>query len=160
MKEVKIEIPEGYEIDKDNSTFERIVFKEIKKVLTYNDVARELFSDKISHWINSRGTIYIQNFCTSINDPNNSTSKQQLESILALNKLCNVAKYLNGDWVPNTTIVDKYFIQLTSFNYTVTITSITGFYGGIVYFKTRELAEQALNILGEEEIKKALTLNY
>lgn len=29
-KEVKIEIPEGYEIDKENSTFEKIVFKEVK----------------------------------------------------------------------------------------------------------------------------------
>ena len=26
-KELKITIPEGYEIDKDNSTFEKIVFK-------------------------------------------------------------------------------------------------------------------------------------
>lgn len=30
-KEVKIEIPEGYEIDKENSTFEKIVFKPIVK---------------------------------------------------------------------------------------------------------------------------------
>ena len=27
MKELKIEIPDGYEIDKENSTFEKIVFK-------------------------------------------------------------------------------------------------------------------------------------
>ena len=27
MKEFKIEIPEGYEIDKEKSTFEKIVFK-------------------------------------------------------------------------------------------------------------------------------------
>ena len=26
-KELKIEVPDGYEIDKENSTFERIVFK-------------------------------------------------------------------------------------------------------------------------------------
>jgi hypothetical protein len=30
MKEVKIEIPKGYEIDKELSTFEKIVFKESK----------------------------------------------------------------------------------------------------------------------------------
>lgn len=29
IKEVKIQVPEGYEIDKENSTFENIVFKEI-----------------------------------------------------------------------------------------------------------------------------------
>lgn len=31
MKNIKIEIPEGYEIDKDKSTFENIVFREIVK---------------------------------------------------------------------------------------------------------------------------------
>ena len=30
MKTLKIETPEGYEIDKENSTFEKIVFKEVK----------------------------------------------------------------------------------------------------------------------------------
>lgn len=33
MKTFKIEIPNGFEINKDNSTFENIVFKEIKKEL-------------------------------------------------------------------------------------------------------------------------------
>lgn len=35
-KHLKIEIPEGYEIDKENSTFENIVFKPIKEVIRYN----------------------------------------------------------------------------------------------------------------------------
>ena len=30
MKELKIEVPQGYEIDKEKSTFEKIVFKKIK----------------------------------------------------------------------------------------------------------------------------------
>jgi hypothetical protein len=30
MKTLKINIPEGYEIDKEQSTFENIVFKELK----------------------------------------------------------------------------------------------------------------------------------
>ena len=33
MKTLKIEVPKGYEIDKEQSTFENIVFKEIKKEL-------------------------------------------------------------------------------------------------------------------------------
>lgn len=32
-KEVKIQVPEGYEIDKENSTFECVKFKPIKKIL-------------------------------------------------------------------------------------------------------------------------------
>lgn len=32
-KELKIEIPDGYEIDRENSTFEKIVFKKIESKL-------------------------------------------------------------------------------------------------------------------------------
>ena len=32
-KEMKIQVPEGYEIDRKNSTFEKIVFKKIEKEL-------------------------------------------------------------------------------------------------------------------------------
>lgn len=47
MKEIKIEVPLGYEVDKDNSTFERIVFKEVQKdvmerVKTPKDAIKEL----------------------------------------------------------------------------------------------------------------------
>ena len=38
-KVMKIEIPEGYEIDKEKSSFEKIVFKKKeKKVLTWKDL--------------------------------------------------------------------------------------------------------------------------
>ena len=43
-KEVKIQAPEGYEIDKENSTFECIKFKSIiKKNITYRDICEYLF---------------------------------------------------------------------------------------------------------------------
>jgi hypothetical protein len=47
MKEIKIEVPKGYEVDKENSTFERIIFKEVKKevtsrIKTPEDAIREL----------------------------------------------------------------------------------------------------------------------
>lgn len=37
MKEIKIEVPNGYEIDKENSTFEKIVLKPIKVVNSWED---------------------------------------------------------------------------------------------------------------------------
>ena len=45
IKEVKIQVPEGYEIDKENSTFECIKFKLIKKDITYKGVCEKLFGD-------------------------------------------------------------------------------------------------------------------
>ena len=38
MKELKIEAPQGYEIDKENSTFERIVFKKKQEIKTWDDL--------------------------------------------------------------------------------------------------------------------------
>lgn len=45
-KEFKVQIPEGYEIDKENSTFECIKFKPIKKDITYDDICNTLFVEK------------------------------------------------------------------------------------------------------------------
>ena len=38
MKELKIEVPKGYEIDKENSSFERIVFKKKQEIKTWDDL--------------------------------------------------------------------------------------------------------------------------
>lgn len=44
MKKLKIESPSGYEIDKEKSTFEKIVFKKVKKELpaTLEEVVEDL----------------------------------------------------------------------------------------------------------------------
>ena len=58
-KEVKIQIPEGYEIDKENSTFERIKFKPIKKGITYRKICDNLFSREPAYAAD--GGYYIDN---------------------------------------------------------------------------------------------------
>lgn len=94
-KEIKIKVPEGYEVDKENSTFECIKFKFIKKKeLTYDDVAEVLFNNKL-YYINERGKIITPNFPAEKKDKNNATNKRQLERLLALNQLLNIAKYYN-----------------------------------------------------------------
>lgn len=55
-KELKIQAPKGYEIDREKSTFECIKFKPIKKDITYEDVCEKLFKDSYHFidggWIN------------------------------------------------------------------------------------------------------------
>ena len=47
MKELKVEVPKGYEIDKENSTFECIKFK-LKGIKTWNDLCvASLNSDEV-----------------------------------------------------------------------------------------------------------------
>lgn len=94
-KEVKIQTPEGYEIDKENSTFECIKFKPIKKDITYEDVCNKLFKGLNGYFITSCGhtdTFYYESdkFAS-----NSATNNKQLEKLLALNKLLNIAEYYN-----------------------------------------------------------------
>ena len=157
-KELKIEAPEGYEVDWDNSSNNIIRFKPIKKKTTYKDVCRELFLDKPSWRLRDTGVIGCVN-CTSsanIHHSSISTSYKQLEQLLALNKLMNVAKYLNGDWEPNWNdeFEDKIYFYYSSGKLNICAKRYSNF--GCVCFKTIDLAHQAVEILGKEEVKKAL----
>lgn len=93
-KEIKINVPEGYEIDKENSTFECIKFKPIKKELTYKDVAEELFSKNL-FTSDINGKIFEISSHGSKIDINNATNRKQLERLFALNQLLNIAEYYN-----------------------------------------------------------------
>lgn len=94
-KEIKIKVPEGYEIDKENSTFDCIKFKPIKKELTYKDVVEELFSNTC-YYTNARGKIVAPiGPIIGKEDKNYATNKEQLERLLALNQLLNIAEYYN-----------------------------------------------------------------
>lgn len=94
-KELKVQVPEGYEIDKENSTFERIRFKPIKKDITYEDVCNKLFERNSGYSINQYGKI--DNFYLASHkfDANNAPNSKQLKRLLALNQLLNIAEYYN-----------------------------------------------------------------
>lgn len=155
-KELRIEVPEGYEVDRENSTFECIKFK--PKRLTYDDVAEELFFHKSAFFTTHRGVVISARvFSSDFLDANNACSEEQCNKLLALNKLINVAKYLNGDWKPNFSdyTTSKFFIKLEEENLAIISYGATNL--GSPCFRTRELAEQAVEILGEETIRLALS---
>lgn len=103
-KELKIQVPEGYEIDKENSTFEHIKFKPIKKGITYRKICDNLFSREPAYAPD--GGYYIDNggyvsfgsyYCNDSRcRKSNATNKKQLERLLALNQLLNIAVYYNN----------------------------------------------------------------
>lgn len=117
-KEVKIQIPKGYEIDKENSTFECIKFKPIKKNITYRDICEYLFKNKDSFYItNSGGVNNYLSVCSAM-DKNNATNREQLKKLLALNQLLNIAEYYN---TINSNKNGEYFhiVFHPSINYTI-----------------------------------------
>lgn len=163
-KEVKIQVPEGYEIDKENSTFELIKFKPIKKVLTYEDVAEELFFGKGMCYTTYDGSIINVISCSKseYKQPNNFTSEKQAQKLLAINRLMNVARYLNGDWQPDWSdgTSQKYYLSIKKEDSSITTDFALQKCSGVVHFKTLYLAQQAIEILGEETIKLALSTDW
>lgn len=95
-KELKVQVPEGYEIDKENSTFERIRFKPIKKDITYEDVCNKLFEKNSGYSINQYGKIDNFYLVSHKFDANNAPNGRQLKKLLALNQLLNIAEYYNN----------------------------------------------------------------
>ena len=91
---------------------------------------------------------------------NNCTSKKQAEKLLAINKLMNVAKYLNGDWQPNWDYQHekKYYIYVENKQTKICYTDTVQYNN--IYFKSVELTQQAIEILGKETIRLALSTDY
>lgn len=157
-KEIKITVPEGYEIDKENSTFECIKFKKNKK-LTYEDVCDVLFTDKTAYYISAFGEIVRADSIDSNHacDANNAVSKKQLEQLLAINKLMNVAKHLNEkplDW--DDISQNKYHVYYRHDTRTLCYGCNQVLHENKIYFDSDEHAKQAVEILGEDVVKCAL----
>lgn len=95
-KELRVQAPEGYEIDTENSTFECIKFKPIKKDITYKDVCKNIFNEDVAYYIDRYGEIQYGYIGSSICDKDNTTTRIQLEKLLALNQLLNIAEYYNS----------------------------------------------------------------
>lgn len=155
-KEIKIDVPEGYEIDEENSTFECIKFKP-KKELTYKDVTELLF-DGTAFYLNMRGEVISVKELNVKNDKNNATNKRQLERLLALNQLLNIAEYYNKKSTKDGETVycisfdkinSKYFIQ----NYTSSIVVR----GLIPIFNNKEDAKA---VVDNQNFKDILDLVY
>ena len=98
-KELKIQVPDGYEIDKENSTFECIKFKPIKKYITYKDVCNKLFKNFQGYLISGYGQIEYFSYESDKFEPNSATNRKQLDRLLALNQLLNITEYYNRQHV-------------------------------------------------------------
>lgn len=118
-KELKINIPEGYEIDKENSTLECIKFKPIKKYITYKDICAELFKkESPGYYVDPNGSIQVTRAEAFITDPINAPREIQLKRLLALNQLMNIAYYYNGKqymrighYIGYDKLEDRYFVE-------------------------------------------------
>lgn len=102
QKELTISIPEGYEIDKEKSTFERIVFKPTdSKVRSWRDYMNTSIKDKWGLLLN--GTTYQFTSPTFIGTVGRTLifdSQEDAEAVQALIKLRLLRNQWVGDWKP------------------------------------------------------------
>ena len=154
--ELIIEIPEGKTVDWEASQKQnKIVLKD--KQLTYEDIRKKLFSKLDTYYyVNSYGNICAESsICNPyISNSNSASTAHQLECIFAKNKLANIAVYLNNGWKPSESDFG-YFICRCNETFEIIKRDDYKFNNNII-FKSRESAEQAIEILGEETVKHAL----
>ena len=140
-KEMKIQVPEGYEIDKEKSTFEKIVFKKVENELpkSWEDLYEVggWFVDFHSKVVTS-GSMR-----TADSVKNRFPTKEEAEACVALAQLCQLRDRYNGGWKPNWNSMaeTKYVIEIFKNNI------VKNLYGGkhrILAFKTEELRDKFL----------------
>lgn len=138
MKEFKVEIPEGYEIDKEKSTFEKIVFKKKKAVNCWEDI-----EDISGTWIGEDSEVY--DYCVNPCIPCDSNknvflNEKYAKSALALAQISQLLPYYdsNVDW---ETSYIKWIISREWNNIVIRQCAITYH---VMAFNTREEAERFL----------------
>lgn len=137
MKEFKVEIPEGYEIDKEKSTFEKIVFKKKEKVVNcWKDI--EAISGT---WIGHSSEFYdYHDEMPCCGNKNVFLNEKYAKSALALAQISQLLPYYDSkvDWDRPTV---KYCICRANNN--TSIDKWEAFYHPMA-FNTREEAERFL----------------
>lgn len=105
-KEVKISVPKGYEIDKENSTFECIKFKKIDDIKTWDDFKRVTKNDlKIDI-----DTMYDTPFFYT---PAFTGSEKISKALIAMIKIWKLMPYYGG------VITDEEWIDEDSYKYII-----------------------------------------
>lgn len=163
-KEIKINVPKGMEIDKENSTFECIKFKPIKNELpkTWKEFCEnnnvkegEFYIDNLSYIKETYATGQDPAIRDEKSDRNLLPSKKLAEAMLALCQLIQLRDCYNDGWTPNWNCGDtKYCIMfIDNQSAIVNNTSIQK----ILAFKTSELRDEFLeNFKDLIEIAKPL----
>lgn len=99
-KKLKINIPEGYEIDKEKSTFEEIVFKKVedpfsKLPKTWKEYRNCTIGYKSYFWDSSLGSHDISSFSGAYSE---FSTEERVKQYVALGKLIQLRDYWTNNW--------------------------------------------------------------
>ena len=98
-KTIQINVPEGYEIDKEKSTFENIVFKPIKKGLPKS---WEELEDIKGYYVDTNCDVRdIAEVGATAKNRNVFATKKQAKAAIALAQLSQLREVYRAGWEPN-----------------------------------------------------------
>lgn len=136
--QLTINIPDGMEIDLQNSNLKAGVIKFKKKELTYEDIKASL---KLNENL----------ICISVDDNNSA-------KLCTINRLMCIAKFYNGDWKPNWKNPDslKFSIWYDTLREKYDIEYCGGSVRNDVYFKNKNDAQAVIDNPNFREILDAI----
>lgn len=137
--QLTINIPEGMEIDTENSDFKAGVIKFKKKELCYEDI---------------EASLDLEGNRTGIPVDDSNAFK-----LCAIDRLMNIARYYNGDWKPDWDNPEgnKYYIYRVRGSYNISRSTVINF--RVVIFKKKEDAQAVINNPNFREILDAIFKN-
>ena len=133
-KELKIEVPQGYEIDRQKSTFEKIIFKKIhKNPKTWKEYCKYA-KDCQSYYGNPRQTnIFETRFNGFYNE---FSTEERVEQYVALGRLLQLRDY----WVKHSKFKDA--IGVFNWSNELIVTDKCDINDCALTFPTKEMAEE------------------
>ena len=137
--QLTINIPEGMEIDLENSNLAKGIVKFKKKGLTYEDI--------LQAYTIKYGSIVV--------------SSRNIDKLLAISKLMDIAKYYNGDWKPDWSNINKYkyYITYNGSDNTYTIDYSYIYIYSNIYFKNKKDAQAVIDNPNFRDILDAVYKN-
>jgi hypothetical protein len=129
------------------------------KPITYNDICKELFLEKTAYWYLGEeiesGDLDELNY----KDIENCTSMAQAKRLAAFNKLQNIAKYLNKGWKPDFCIYDKKW-GIIKEGESFTPKYIIMVNDANIYFRNKDLANEAIRLMGKESLNDLFSTDW
>ena len=126
--------------------------------ITYDDICKKLFFNKTAYWVRGKN-IEEGVIRESYNDSDNCTSVAQIKRVVAFNKLQNIAKYLNKGWKPDFCNTEKKWAIIKSVEgFSPKYIMMTN--DANVYFKSKDLANEAIRLMGEESLNDLFSTNW
>lgn len=130
------------------------------KPITYDDICKDLFYNKDTYYLDNDNKVSSWVMTSSnYKDFDNCTSIAQAKRMIAFNKLHNIAKYLNKGWKPDFDgNHQNWNICKDSDTFIAMYTSCLN--KASVYFKSEDITNEAIRLMGEESLNDLFSTDW